>query len=370
MKTVSYTSAQLLACANCNGEAIICVDDTLTIGNVPFLEVTVMSVDETWNTCGAMSYLYGFSYDENSLIDPVSGLSEGSIHGVFCKGCLTTYINNIASTVWEAAAAKILLPAGLIVEYGGDTAPSGWLMCDGAAVSRGVYSDLLSAIGNTYGPGDGLTTFNVPNFQKRFPLGKCGDPSINLADAGGAFNHTHSETNHSHTLQNHTHSESAHTHYLSSHIHTEGFHTHDVRPHYHGLGSGADLQIFAGGYHSHNCPLGQFIVTNGALAQTTPQTGPVDLFVVPFTAPATHNHFTAEFSGRIGLVSGGVDGNFTQATVVNRGAGTGGPVPNVSDSDAGAGTGVPVPNASGVSSGVTTGTANPPYVVVNFIIKT
>lgn len=48
---------------------------------------------------------------------------------------------------------------------------TGWLLCDGAAYSRSTYSDLYSIIGTTYGAGDGSTTFNVPNWCGRVPVG-------------------------------------------------------------------------------------------------------------------------------------------------------------------------------------------------------
>jgi microcystin-dependent protein len=54
-------------------------------------------------------------------------------------------------------------PIGTVVSTGGLTAPTGWLFCDGAAVSRTTYPDLYAAIGTTYGAGDGTTTFNVPD---------------------------------------------------------------------------------------------------------------------------------------------------------------------------------------------------------------
>lgn len=62
-------------------------------------------------------------------------------------------------------------PAGRIEEYAGSTAPSGWLMCDGAEVSRTTYARLFNAIGETYGAGDGSTTFNVPNRVNRLSIG-------------------------------------------------------------------------------------------------------------------------------------------------------------------------------------------------------
>ncbi len=65
-------------------------------------------------------------------------------------------------------AAISFLPAGSMVDFAGSTAPSGWLMADGAAVSRTVYSDLFASIGTIYGSGDGSTTFNLPDFRGRF----------------------------------------------------------------------------------------------------------------------------------------------------------------------------------------------------------
>jgi microcystin-dependent protein len=55
--------------------------------------------------------------------------------------------------------------------WAGSTAPTGWLLCNGAAVSRTTYSDLFAVISTTYGTGNGSTTFNVPDLQRRFPLG-------------------------------------------------------------------------------------------------------------------------------------------------------------------------------------------------------
>lgn len=50
-------------------------------------------------------------------------------------------------------------PAGIVLPFAGSVAPDGWLLCDGSAVSRSEYADLFTAIGTTYGAGDGSTTF-------------------------------------------------------------------------------------------------------------------------------------------------------------------------------------------------------------------
>jgi len=65
----------------------------------------------------------------------------------------------------------IKTPVGTISMYGGASSPEGWMTCDGAAVSRTTYAALYSAIGTTYGTGDGSTTFNLPDFRGLFPKG-------------------------------------------------------------------------------------------------------------------------------------------------------------------------------------------------------
>ena len=65
----------------------------------------------------------------------------------------------------------------------------GWLLCDGAAVSRSTYAALFAAIGTTYGVGDGSTTFNLPELRQKFLRGK--GASDTLGAAGGAATHTH-----------------------------------------------------------------------------------------------------------------------------------------------------------------------------------
>lgn len=85
------------------------------------------------------------------------------------------------------------MPTGTIVATGRSTAPTGWLLCDGAAVSRTTYAALFAAIGTTYGAGNGSTTFNVPDLEQRFPLGKAASGTgATLGATGGAIDHVHS----------------------------------------------------------------------------------------------------------------------------------------------------------------------------------
>jgi microcystin-dependent protein len=83
-------------------------------------------------------------------------------------------------------------PTGSIVAYGAEEAPTGWLLCDGSAVSRTTFADLFAVIGETYGAGDLSTTFNLPDLQQRFPLGLASSGTgAAMGDAGGAIDHVH-----------------------------------------------------------------------------------------------------------------------------------------------------------------------------------
>lgn len=86
------------------------------------------------------------------------------------------------ATVTEVAAAAV--PAGSVVQFAMNTAPTGWLKANGAAVSRTTYATLFSAIGTTFGVGDGSTTFNLPDLRGEFLRGWDDGRGI---DSGRAF---------------------------------------------------------------------------------------------------------------------------------------------------------------------------------------
>jgi len=64
-----------------------------------------------------------------------------------------------------------LVPAGFVMAFAHATIPSGWLECNGAAISRTTYADLFSTIGTYYGTGDGSSTFNIPDLRGQFIRG-------------------------------------------------------------------------------------------------------------------------------------------------------------------------------------------------------
>ena len=112
---------------------------------------------------------------------------------------------------------SMLSPATSVQGYW-STAPTGYLLEDGTAVSRTTYADLFAAIGTTYGSGDGSTTFNLPDSRGRVSVNK--NPSdtefdvigekygekthLNTSSESGIKGHNHTQNAHDHTIRDHT----------------------------------------------------------------------------------------------------------------------------------------------------------------------
>jgi microcystin-dependent protein len=100
-----------------------------------------------------------------------------------------------------------IIDTSIILLYSGNSAPSGYLLCNGQAISRTNYSNLFNLIGTTYGSGDGSLTFNIPNLNGFFPI-----MGPSLGSTGGSKiitlnqlpSHTHGASNLS--IGDHTHS--------------------------------------------------------------------------------------------------------------------------------------------------------------------
>jgi microcystin-dependent protein len=101
--------------------------------------------------------------------------------------------------VWAALTNS--MPPGVVLPYGGASAPTGFLLCDGAAVSRSTYAALFTAIGTAYGVGDGSTTFNVPDTRGRMPVGKGTNTDIDaLGENEGESTVGNRRPKHKHTF--------------------------------------------------------------------------------------------------------------------------------------------------------------------------
>lgn len=113
--------------------------------------------------------------------------------------------NDPTSPTWQINSGDPI-PPGAIVGYGGAVAPTGYLVCDGTAVSRVTYAFLFAAIGITWGPGDGSTTFNLPDMRRRIPVGVGGtDPFALLPTTLGSYGGTDDVTVTSNQMASHTH---------------------------------------------------------------------------------------------------------------------------------------------------------------------
>lgn len=124
--------------------------------------------------------------------------------------------DNVSIPEIETPATPEAVPPGAVLPYGGSAAPTGYLLCDGAAVSRVTYADLFAAIGENFGAGNGSTTFNLPDLRGRFPFG------VAVSGTGNTLGATFGQIDHVHSGPAHTHQVAAHTHTMP--------HTHSV-PH-------------------------------------------------------------------------------------------------------------------------------------------
>ena len=97
-------------------------------------------------------------------------------------------MSNYEATRYDFDGANLTgiegIPTATIVPWSSASVPSGFLECNGAAVSRSTYSALFAIISTTYGAGDGATTFNLPDLQDNVAMGKSGTKA--LASTGGA----------------------------------------------------------------------------------------------------------------------------------------------------------------------------------------
>ena len=86
-------------------------------------------------------------------------------------GCISTSKSGEFSVGDANNKAVPVMPVGCVIPFAGAAAPTGWLLCQGQAISRTTYAQLFSVIGTTYGSGDGKTTFNLPDMRGRVAVG-------------------------------------------------------------------------------------------------------------------------------------------------------------------------------------------------------
>lgn len=152
---------------------------------------------------GGGVYLANTSYEVRVEITDKAGMGYVAETGV-STGAVTLHFKGTSVGVgkfWERGGLDVaneiysrggnVSPIGMMVEFAGATAPMGWLLCDGTAVSRTTYAALFATIGETYGPGNGTSTFNLPDRRGRVGVGKSADTEfVTLGKTGGTKTHT------------------------------------------------------------------------------------------------------------------------------------------------------------------------------------
>jgi microcystin-dependent protein len=105
------------------------------------------------------------------------------------------------------------MPPGCIMAYAASTSPTGWLICNGAAVNRYDYWSLFAVIGEQFGEGDGSTTFNIPDYRGAFLRGTGSNgvyvgPDLNASQTHATQTHNHTATS-TVTDNGHTHTQTS-----------------------------------------------------------------------------------------------------------------------------------------------------------------
>lgn len=167
------------------------------------------------------------------VVEPASGVSMDARAG---------RIINVSTPIAVLEAANkgyvdTWLPTGTILMWGGSQAsiPSGWLLCDGSAISRTTFARLYAVIGIFHGSGDGTNTFNLPDLRNRFIVGA--GQTYAVKDTGGSNTHTLTTAempSHTHTQDAHTHTQNAHNHGITDpghrHTYTEAIDSGEWQP--------------------------------------------------------------------------------------------------------------------------------------------
>ena len=120
------------------------------------------------------SVMTGTAIIGTTLEVTTSGKLKVASQGVTSNELANGAVNTIAiadGAVTQAKASNMLVPAGAVMAFAMNSAPTGWLTADGSSVSRTTYASLFTAIGTTYGSGDGATTFTLPDLRGYFVRG-------------------------------------------------------------------------------------------------------------------------------------------------------------------------------------------------------
>lgn len=187
-----------------NGDILLESDlDAIKTDTETFLNVTKLNDDNIQNSgITASTKLIDATITTAKLAnDAVTAAKLADDSSVDANRAVTTdHIRDSAVTTAKIAATAVtdaklatsainlVMPAGAVIPFAGSSAPTGYLLCYGQAVSRTTYATLFSAISTTYGSGDGSTTFNLPDLRGRVAVGKddMGGSAASRMTSGGS----------------------------------------------------------------------------------------------------------------------------------------------------------------------------------------
>lgn len=174
----TITEKQTLAAS----QTVVTLTQTITRGLAVYIEGIRLpqgsGVDE-WqpDATDPAKFTLGKSYPGGSILQAVNNEPAGSAPAPLERSKnladvqdKSTSRNNldVYSKGESYALARQQAPSGLVAMFARTTAPTGWLKANGAAVNRAAYADLFAAIGTTFGDGDGVNTFNLPDLRGEF----------------------------------------------------------------------------------------------------------------------------------------------------------------------------------------------------------
>lgn len=143
-----------------NGTAYDCVLALSNGETFTFLNVYVL---------GAAPVLGAYLQNPSVVLTGVPTAPTPAANDVSSKIATTQFVSTAITAAIAAIASPI--PTGMLAGFAMPSAPTGFLLCDGSAVSRTTYATLFAVVGTRWGTGDGSTTFNLPNFLGVFPRG-------------------------------------------------------------------------------------------------------------------------------------------------------------------------------------------------------
>ena len=152
----------------------------------------IVYIDQTTGVVGIAT-----GTEAASPADPAVPAGKSAIARIKCTVGMMAVANSVIDdlrNLWLLGAAATNIPSGALLDFAGTSVPAGYLACDGANISRTAYTTLFTAIGTTWGVGDGSTTFGLPDIRRRVTVGSGGTGTATLGNAvgniGGAETHT------------------------------------------------------------------------------------------------------------------------------------------------------------------------------------